>query len=371
MVVRRIGINPEVLQFHITNSRIPVEMIKSKETNIELFLAGEKDPTFNQISTIAKLIKVPTGLLLLNRIVETEVNELKFRTMDSDVIDEFSPELRDSIKEMQVKQDFLREEIENELDFIGKFSVSDDYMEVVRAIRGYLNLPINFYEETQQAEFAYLRERINALGVFVFLNGKVKDNSHRPLDSNEFRGFVLSDNKAPIIFINQLDSKYGKKFTLLHELVHLFVDENEIFTLIETKDYHYSPVEYFVNKVTAEILVPKEEIMKIRELNVPNLSEKFKVSEFVIARRLYDFKFITKNEYEILVKRLKSEWKRIKTVKKSRGGNYHNNLRFRTDKSFINYVENAINDNRISYTEAFSILGVGYKGYKSLVGGIE
>lgn len=371
MAVTRIGINPDVLKFHVTSSRVPIEMIKAKEVNIELFLTGKKDPTFNQISKIAKLIKVPTGLLLLDKVIETEVTELKFRTLNSDNIEGFSPELRDSVKEMQLKQDFLREEIENKLDFIGKFSSNDNYMDVVKEIRSHLNLPINFYENRKQDDFAYLRKKINDIGIFVFLNGKVKDNPHRPLNINEFRGFVLSDDKAPIIFINQIDSNNGKKFTLVHELVHLFIDEDEIFNIIETKDYQYDPIEYFVNKVTAEILVPKEKILQLTELNVSDLSKKFKVSKFVIARRLYDLKVITKKDYENVVSDLNSELDSIKKMKKSSGGNYNNNLKFRMDKPFVNYVESAINANKISYTEAFNILGVGYKGYKTLIEGTK
>ena len=56
----------------------------------------------------------------------------------------------------------------------------------------------------------------------------------------------------------------------------------------------------------------------------------------------------------------------LKLKKKSNGGNYVNNLKFRMDRNFFNYVENAVNENRLSYTDAFSIVGVGYKGYKIL-----
>ena len=39
------------------------------------------------------------------------------------------------------------------------------------------------------------------------------------------------------------------------------------------------------------------------------------------------------------------------------------------DKLFFQYVENAVKKNRLSYTDAFNIIGVGYKGYKTLSGG--
>ncbi|MCJ0538318.1 hypothetical protein [Enterococcus cecorum] len=52
----------------------------------------------------------------------------------------------------------------------------------------------------------------------------------------------------------------------------------------------------------------------------------------------------------------------------SSGGNYYNNLKFRMDHHFVHYVDNAVKQNRISYTDAFLIVGVGYKGYHNLVG---
>ena len=268
-----------------------------------------------------------------------------------------------------MKQDFLREEVESELHFVGKFSIDADYMEVANSIRETINIPISYFEGIQGAHFTYLRKKINEAGVFVFLNGKVKDNTHRPLDLNEFRGFVLSDKKAPIIFINQIDSKNGQTFTLIHELVHLFLNENEIFNVIETKEYSYDPIEYFVNKVTAELLVPKKHLLNESNKEIDELSKKYGVSKFVIARRFYDLRVITKEKYNSLILELNKELENIPEKRTSSGGNYNNNLNFRMDKPFVSYIENAINSSKISYTDAFSLLGVGYKGFKTLTGG--
>ena len=65
----------------------------------------------------------------------------------------------------------------------------------------------------------------------------------------------------------------------------------------------------------------------------------------------------------------------FKQIKKhrnpSKGGNYSNNLRFRIDNNFFKYVNNAVLENKITYTDAFSIVGVGYKGYKILSKGVR
>lgn len=93
------------------------------------------------------------------------------------------------------------------------------------------------------------------------------------------------------------------------------------------------------------------------------LSAKYKVSRYVIARRLFDLKMIEKPEYDTLVKSFKSNKNRDK---KSDGGNYNTNIKFRVDSTFFRFVHNAIMQDRVSYTEAFRLVGTGYKGFKTL-----
>ena len=290
-----------------------------------------------------------------------------------------SEELRDTIIEMESKQAFLREYIESPLDFIGSCSIDDDVLFVASKIRTKLQIDKEFQANILKTNMLkFLKEKINNIGVFVFFNGIVGENTHRSLDLAEFRGFVLTDDKAPIIFINQKDETInGKVFTLIHELVHLFVGTDEILTEVDVGDYTFDPTEAFVNKVTAELLVPKDIFFNaanlIKNSNNSNiistLADKFKVSEFVIVRRLYDLKFIDHKSYDIKTKELAEKFKSFQQNKlkpSSSGGDYYNNLRFRIDRRFFSYVQNALQQNRISYTDAFRIIGVGFKGYKAL-----
>lgn len=369
MMSTKLNVNQKVLLYYIEKSKVPRELLQLKVKNVDAYLDGSKKPTFNQVTEIAKAINIPTGLLLLNKTIDTDENILSFRTLNSRNLEGMSSELRDTIREMQVKQDFLRGEIEGNLNYVGKFSISDNYLEVVREIRTYLQIPIDYQKEAKNKALDYFRKKINYLGIFVFFNGKVKDNTHRKLDIKEFRGFVLSDKKAPIIFINQKDSKSGQLFTLIHELVHLFIGTDEIYNVIETDNYQFDPTEAFVNKITAEILVPETELRKCTSIDLEELSKNFPVSKFVLVRRLLDMKIISKTVYQKEIARLEKEFELISKESKVSSGNYTNNLNFRMDKLFFQYVENAVKKNRLSYTDAFNIIGVGYKGYKTLSGG--
>lgn len=377
------NINPETLSYYVENTSVSLEVLRDSIKNIDLFLSGEKQPTFNQLSDIAKKINIPTGLLLLDKAIEMKSRRLEFRTLNSRHVDTISEELRDTIIEMESKQAFLREEIDFRLDFIGSCSIDDSVASVASIIRQKLQIQEYFQNSIQKSNLLnFLKDRINSMGVFVFFNGKVGDNVHRPLSLSEFRGFVLIDEKAPIIFINQKDETInGRVFTLIHELVHLFIGVDEILTEVDAGDYTFDKTEAFVNKVTAEILVPKtifENSVNQSLINtqldelVRVLSEKFKVSELVIIRRLYDMKFINKKTHNAKLEELQNKFDQIlknKSKSSSGGGDYYNNLNFRVDKKFFSYVQRALQQNRISYTDAFKIIGVSFKGYKFLAEG--
>ena len=213
---------------------------------------------------------------------------------------------------------------------------------------------------------------MNNLGVFVFLNGKVKDNTRRPLNLKELRGFVLSDKRAPLIFINQTDSSVGKLFTLIHEFFHLFFDDSNLLT---NHDFDsHTKLEAKINRITAEILLPQRfqaELLDDQqnlEDNLTSISKRFEVSKFVVLRRLYDLKYISRESYISMKHQLEQEFMKLqKNDSNSSGGNYYNNLKFRMDHHFVHYVDNAVKQNRISYTDAFLIDGVRYKGYHHLL----
>ena len=371
------NIDTKVLQHYVNSARIPYSSLLAQVNHLDLFLSGEKQPTFTQLVNIAKKLNIPTGLLLLKHPVELKKQRLEFRSSGLMSLERMSEELRDIILEMEDKQAFLREEIDFTLDFIKMCSRQDGVRRVADIVRRYLQVDIDFQKSLRKGTLLhFLRTKINEMGVFVFLNGKVGDNTHRPLRIEEFRGFVISDNKAPIIFINQKDeSESGKVFTLIHELVHLFLGEDEILTENGTNYESNDAVEIFVNQVTAEILVPEESFLEVIADStfieftndaIRELADDYKVSRLMIVRRLYDLGKINQKDYRAKTQQLMQELRANQRDKKSSGGDYANNLKFRVDKKFFAYVQQALQQNKISYTEAFRLIGVSYKGYKTL-----
>ena len=213
-----------------------------------------------------------------------------------------------------------------------------------------------------------LLQRVEDIGVLVNVNGVVGNNTHRKLNVTEFRGFVLVDEFAPLIFVNVADAKAAQMFTLAHELAHIWYGASAIFDL---QNLHPADggIERLCNVVAAEFLVPREEIVnfwhQVRDVadKFQLLARHFKVSEIVAARRALDLALVTKAEFfEYYEERREVDFQGRGA---SSGGDFYANQSFRIGRRFAEAVIRATAEGKLLYSEAYRLTGLRSKTFST------
>jgi len=207
-----------------------------------------------------------------------------------------------------------------------------------------------------------LREAIELAGILVVVNGVVGNNTRRKLVPSEFRGFVLVDEYAPVVFVNGTDGKAAQMFTLAHELAHVFFGSSAAFDLREMLPAN-DPTEQACNKVAAEFLIPERELRHIwssvKDDSEPfhTIARRFKVSTLVAARRALDLNLIEKAAFLDFYSVYQSDERRLVSRQKE-GGDFYANQNLRVGRRFASTVVRATQEGKLLYTEAYKLTGL-------------
>ena len=190
----------------------------------------------------------------------------------------------------------------------------------------------------------------------------VENNTHRPLNPDEFRGFVLTDNYAPYIFINGKDFIAAKMFTLAHELAHIWLGKSAAFDLQFMRPSE-DTTEKFCNQVAAEFLVPqhllqkKWEQIKYSSDPIEEVARQFKVSQIVAARRLLETRKLTQKQFFEFYNDYKTKWQVFQKRQKP-GGDFYNTQYYRIGSLFFQQVRTAAKEGKLLYTDAYKLTGL-------------
>lgn len=363
----RAKINPEILQWARTRAREPLSELTNKFKFYAEWERGDRKPTMRQLHQVAKKLKVPLGYFFLSRPPDDESVPLPdYRSKQNKGVVRPSPELLEIIYSMQRRQDWMRDYLIDKgvepLSFVGSISEGLTHEEAATVIRKELQLDPSWASNSANWERALknLREAIDHVGITVVRSGIVGNNTHRPLDVNEFRGFVLCDDFAPLIFINGKDSKAAQMFTLAHELVHVWIGSDGLFDL---ENLQPTPVkiEIYCNSIAAELLVPAKTIQSVweehsNERNKFNkLARRFKVSPIVIARRALDLDKINEYEFFDFYHEYVKEWRKNSQNNDGSGGDFYNTQNLRIGNRFANNVFRAVQDGSLLYRDAYRL----------------
>ena len=367
---RQITLEPTVLRWARKRVNLtPEELAKGLKVKPDRVTEWEQSGKISiaQADRLAASTFTPLGYLYLGEPPDDNLPIHDFRTRGGDPPRRPSPDLLDTIYLMQRRQAWMRDDlIENEEDplpFVGAYSRRDGHTKVAAAMRDALGLNAGWAEEQRswREALSFLRNRLDKVGILVVFNGVVGNSINRKLDPNEFLGFALVDEYAPLVFVN---SKYyiaAQTFTLAHELAHLFVGETGLSALNMLLPAN-NATERFCNRTAAEFLVPGEELRAYwpavqNEKNAfQKIALKFKVSAIVAARRLFDLELIERDTFFDFYEKNKEQGKRRPTTRPS--GNFWNTQRWRIGPRFASAVVRAAREGRLLYREAYSLTGL-------------
>ena len=179
---------------------------------------------------------------------------------------------------------------------------------------------------------------------------------YKPLLVEEFRGFAVYDEIAPVIFINGTDAQTAQLFTMMHELAHIWIGKSG---LSDVSTSNHRKDEVLCNEVAAEFLVPAEEFLKIWpfdedwRLMVRSIANYFHVSRWVIVRRALTLQLISESEFFRAINGYKSDYEN-----NSNGGNYYPTVLSKRSREFAKAVVSEALSGRVLLRDAGNLLNV-------------
>lgn len=343
--------------------------LKIDKTKLEAWEHGESQPTFNQAQDIARRLKIPFGYLYLSRPPDESLPlpdlRVKPGTPPKNPSPDFLEILYDAMRKQEWYRDYLIAEDADPVPFVNRYSMSSPVEKVAEDIRQTLNLDEKFRRKTRDQEDFYTKlvEQAESSGVLVLRTSIVGNNTKRKLDANEFQGFAMPDALAPLIFVNQNDYLSARIFTLMHELTHIWMGISgvSIQDYLETPTSQDEPTQRRANEIAAEILVPAKDLIsrwqKYNDIDqgLEELRTYYRVSIFVVLRRVYDLGMIPFDTYHDKYDELREG---IVPKKKGGGGGGYQTYFSRNSTTFATSILNSVSEGKMLPTQASKLLNV-------------
>ena len=313
MAILRALINKETLRVICETKRVEVSYIAEKisckptsKVDEWLNLTSDTLPTFNQAKKVASCLHIPFAGLYMNPedVPRKQLPKIVNRRVLLNGYSQSESSLNIAISDLLETRDLLISVKQELKEPISPFNVVIDTnmtdVAVASAIRKFfeINLDEQFRKSSARQFYLYVRQQIEAKGVFI--------QCFTDVDLETARGLAIFDDVIPIIGINEKDRPPAKTFSIIHELVHLLKRQSSLCNEFVSA-FSKNAEEIFCNAVAGELLVPRDALFaKLHSRNlssnftisdIQNLANDFSVSKEVISRRMLDNEIINEVEY--------------------------------------------------------------------------
>ena len=362
----RVEIKPELIHWAMERSGVDELMLFKRFPKLNQWINGDRSPTLKQVQDFAKATRTPVGYLFSNQIPDDEIPIPDYRTLSNRGLSNPSANLLDTIYICQQRQawykDYARSNGLPVNDYVGSVHLTSSVTTVAKTIRDTLGFDLEARKSMRTWEEALRTFIANAesIGILVMCSGIVLNNTRRKLSTEEFRGFALADKTAPLIFINNTDTKSAQMFTLAHEIAHIWLGKTAL-SSVNLDGNEQQKVERWCDAVAAELLVPmdvlqselKQEAVKDTTLR---LARRFKVSTLVVLRRLKDAGNLSQEDFYAY---FSSEVERLRQyMNQSGGGSFYRSQPAKLSKRFASALIVSTLEGQTLYRDAMNMLGI-------------
>lgn len=379
-----IPVKPDVLRWaRETVARKPQDVATHLKLDVGIVLGWEQDrghPTLPQLREMAKYLKRPLAAFFLPSAPSEPAMPGAFRRLPEDQSEAISQKTLLAIRRARRTQEFARELAENEgineIELpIGTVTPSTNPSAVATRERERLGISMADQFRWSDKKVAYQQWKLclEKRGMIVL---------DLPMPRKEARAFSLVDKLVPLIVINHADTEAAQIFSLFHEYGHLLLGRSGIldFTQEDRLSKEGRETERFCNQFAGVMLVPKSALMNTdivgrhrtgtrwQDREISALASQFKVSEYVIVRRILAVALVTDAFYQEKAARYEEE---AAQVPAHRGFGKRVPARMCLRENGVRYagmVLRAHADERITYRDVADFLYVKTKYIEAVAG---
>lgn len=389
------SVNPEILRWARESAGMSLHAAASKlslgdtkkalgKDRLQSLETGQDEPEVAMLMKMAKAYRRPLLSFYLPEPPAPDTSAHDFRTLPQrNSADE--PVVATLLRDVKTRQTLVRAMLEEEDSaarlYVGSVSTKSSVDEVRSSIVEAAGISLNEFRaaKNQDAAFAYLREKLEGIGIFVLLLGNL-GTFHTNIDVTAFRGIALADPIAPFVVINDQDAKSAWSFTLLHEACHLWLGESAISSFGSD-----IASEKFCNDVASSFLLPHADLATLPLPEPGDLAEiaaaiaefsfKRNLSMTMVAFRLFQSQRVSEEVWTRLSNTFREEWRKAKEKEKefrkskenASGPSYYLVKRHRLGKALVDTTYRGVMEGTLSATKAAKILGVAPRGVYPLL----
>lgn len=362
----RVDVAPAVLSWALDVTGADEEGLH-RRFKVDKWLNAEARPTLKQLQDFARAAGVPFGYLLLPQPPAWSLPVPDFRE-GFESTPTPSANLVAVLGQSQRRQEWYRDYVlglgSEPLEFVGS-AASHEPIEAAERLRGALGFEVSARRGTWADTRKALLRSFEALGGLTVATSMVDNNTRRSLDENEFRGFALVDDIAPLVFVNTHQTLNGQIFTLAHEFAHVWRGASGIGNE-DPRTEGQSEIERWCNAVASEVLVPRADL-ESRHAAVASvpltealdaLAHDFRCGTLVVLQALHRTGVRRIDNYASAYDQEVARLRSLSTASEGGGGDHYNNQPFRVGERLSRALIADALEGRTSIEEAMRLMSM-------------